>query len=738
MLVLQIMIKKILKIILYISLFLVLTIFYLSLFGVKTKIFNNEIKKKFSTINPSIEFNINEVNYLLNPFNFTFNIITKNVQILVEGNKLDLESIKTNVSLKSLIDNQFSIDDLQISTAEIKLNDLILLARTVHNTPQLFVLNTIIKEGTIAADININFDNQGKIKDNYQIKGFIKNTKLNLLNKSNINDLNFSFETTKNKYSLDEISAVFKKIKLSSPFIQIEEKNNLYVIDGVILNKNQKLEGKDLELIFGNLFGNIDIKKVELSSRNNFSFTIDKKLKFNDLILKTTIDLDQLIFIEKSLNLKPFLFNIKEEIKLENHKIKINYNKDQLTIDGSGDIFLTDNIEQLSYNIIKGNNQFLFNTKLNIKNNPLLIAFLDYEKKKGVNAVISINADLKKDGSVEFKSISLEENKNKILINNLELNPALKINNLVSATVDYKNSKDIVNKLNLKRDGSNFFLEGNSLDATKIINNIMNNDDKSSSIFKNLNTKIDIKIKKVYIDKINYLNDVLGFINFKNNKIDDLKLDSIFSNNKKINLTIDTNEKMETTTRLSTDYPKPLIKRYDFIKGFEEGFLSFNSIKKDNISNSILVIDNFKIKEVPIFAKLLSLASLQGIADILTGEGIRFTDFEMRFSNQKGVTTVEEMFAIGPAVSILMDGYIETKKLISLRGTLVPATTINKSIATIPFLGDLLIGDKVGEGVFGVSFKIKGPPKDLSTTVNPIKTLTPRFITRALEKIKKN
>ena len=32
---------------------------------------------------------------------------------------------------------------------------------------------------------------------------------------------------------------------------------------------------------------------------------------------------------------------------------------------------------------------------------------------------------------------------------------------------------------------------------------------------------------------------------------------------------------------------------------------------------------------------------------------------------------------------------------------------------------------------------MKGPPKDIKTTVNPIKTLTPRFIVRALEKIKK-
>ena len=32
---------------------------------------------------------------------------------------------------------------------------------------------------------------------------------------------------------------------------------------------------------------------------------------------------------------------------------------------------------------------------------------------------------------------------------------------------------------------------------------------------------------------------------------------------------------------------------------------------------------------------------------------------------------------------------------------------------------------------------MKGPPKNIKTTVNPIKTLTPRFIVRAVEKMKK-
>ena len=84
---------------------------------------------------------------------------------------------------------------------------------------------------------------------------------------------------------------------------------------------------------------------------------------------------------------------------------------------------------------------------------------------------------------------------------------------------------------------------------------------------------------------------------------------------------------------------------------------------------------------MPALTKLLSLASLQGIADLATGEGIRFNDFEMFFDNSNDLIKIDEIYALGPAISILMDGYVEKNKLVSLRGTLVPATTINKTIA---------------------------------------------------------
>jgi len=320
----------------------------------------------------------------------------------------------------------------------------------------------------------------------------------------------------------------------------------------------------------------------------------------------------------------------------------------------------------------------------------------------------------------------------------LNLSKNYKIKSIDSVNFDYFNNKKIKNQFFLQRNNINYSIEGKNLDATKLINTIMDKNDEDISLFSKFNSEIQIKIEKTYIDEVNFIKDLSGVINYRNSKINDANLKATFNNNKKINLSIKTNDKQEKITRLFTDYPKPLIKRYNFIKGFEEGYLDYYSIKNNGISNSLIIIDNFKVKEVPVFAKLLSLASLQGIADLLTGEGIRFTDFEMKFSNNKGLTTIEEMYAIGPAVSILMDGYIEAEKLISLRGTIVPATTINKSIASIPLLGSILVGNKTGEGVFGVSFKIKGPPKNLKTSVNPIKTLTPRFITRTLEKIKKN
>ena len=66
----------------------------------------------------------------------------------------------------------------------------------------------------MVANINLNFHDQGKILDDYSIKGFVKKGKLHLLNREYLNNLNFDFEIKNKEYSLKNLIAEYKKLNI--------------------------------------------------------------------------------------------------------------------------------------------------------------------------------------------------------------------------------------------------------------------------------------------------------------------------------------------------------------------------------------------------------------------------------------------------------------------------------------------------------------------------------------------
>ena len=351
---------------------------------------------------------------------------------------------------------------------------------------------------------------------------------------------------------------------------------------------------------------------------------------------------------------------------------------------------------------------------------------------------MSINLEginIKNDKTI-INQFNLNENKNKIEIKDLILNKNFQVTDLSNIYLNYHDKKKEHNSIQLYKKGTEFFLKGLFFNANNLIDNLLD-DNESKSNFLEIDKKINIDLNKIRLDKNYILEKFSGYLSLKDKKIESANLNGKFLNNKKFKFTVNNNSNDKITT-LYLGEAEPIVNRYKFVRGFSSGELDFYNSKELGQSFSTLKIYNFKLKELPLLTKILTLASLQGIADILTGEGIRFNEFEMNFRNNGNLMTIDEIYAIGPSISVLMEGYIEKNKLVSLRGTLVPASTLNRVIGSIPLIGKILVGSKTGEGVFGVSFKIKGSPKNLETTVNPIKTLTPRFITRTMEKIKKN
>ena len=734
------MIKKIIKYFLYFLILIFISILYLSYFGIETKRFNQLIKNEVSKVNKKISIELKDVKILLNLSNFSIVLKTYEPNLVFDNKKIKLKNIKTNFSLGFFLKKEFAIKNVSISTKANTLKDVVSLARVYQNSPQLFIFNQMIKRGTLVTDINLNFNDKGKINKDYSIKGSVNDAKLRLLNKQIIKNVNLSFDIQDNQYLINDTKFEFNQIKLLSKKIEITNLNKYFLIKGDLKNLESLFNPEVLSVYFRSIFENLGLSNLNFSSDSNFSFKLNKRFKFSDINIKSKINLKKLDYKLNSSKLKSYIPNYDGLFKLNDHKIVLAFNKDQLSFTGKGKFFIDKIFDEIDYNILLKDGDYIFKTKIALNNNPLLIKFLNYNKEKNKRSSLELEGLFKKNKSLIFNKILFKEVENKIFLEEVSLNKNFKINYLKNLELDILNENEKYNKISLKKNKKNYELNGEVFDVSNFIEQVLesNNDSGVSSIFNDFNSNINVKIDKTYIDNISYINNLRGSINFTKNKINQLNLESNFSNNKKLTLTINSNKNNEKITTLFSSYPKPLVKRYKFIKGFEEGVLDFQSIKKNNTSKSLLIIDNFKVKEVPVLAKLLTLASLQGIADLLTGEGIRFTDFEMTFSNKDKLMTIDEIYAIGPAISIMMSGYIESEKLVSLRGTLVPATTINRTIASIPLIGDILIGKKAGEGVFGVSFKIKGPPKDLKTTVNPIKTLTPRFITRTLEKIKKN
>jgi hypothetical protein len=732
------MIKKISKFIIYLIGILLIFIIYLSVFGFKTDRFNSKINDEVLKVNKRASIKLKTIKIILKPKNLTFEVQTKQPIIYLDNQQLLLESIKTSIPIISFVNNDFAIDDLKILTKEIKITDIILLIRSFKDSAELFLLDRVVKDGFLVGDIDLNFDENGKIKNNFVVNGFIKDANFSVLKKYNISNTNLLFKIKNKELILEKVKTKFNKINFSFPFIKIKEEKNIFLVDGKILSDEKDINIKKVEAFFDNIFKNYNIEDVNFDSESNFSFNIDGKFKINDLKIKSKINLNKFKYKADIEFINKYIPYFKNLFSFENHEISINYEKDKLDIKGKGKVSIENKTDIIKYELIKNKDDYIFNTSIDINQNYFLIEKIKYKKDQDLKAKLILKGVFKKDKKIIFDLISLtDEQKNFFLIKNLSLGSGMKIDKISFLDFSFTNYEKIKNQISLKKNTEKYIIRGKVFDASKLIDDTLESEKKSSQFLDEFDAQVDIKIDQVYLDSEYFIIDTEGSLTLVKGEINKLNIKSNFENNKKLTMTINTTPSEKITTLYSSN-ATPFVKRYKFIKGFQDGSLDFSSTKKNNITTAQLKIYDFKLLELPALTKLLSLASLQGIADILTGEGIRFDDFEMSYEKNQQLISFSEIYAIGPAISILMNGYVDSDKIVSLRGTLVPATTINKAIGSIPILGKILVGNKTGEGVFGVSFKIKGPPKNLRTTVNPIKTLTPRFITRTLEKIKKN
>ena len=137
---------------------------------------------------------------------------------------------------------------------------------------------------------------------------------------------------------------------------------------------------------------------------------------------------------------------------------------------------------------------------------------------------------------------------------------------------------------------------------------------------------------------------------------------------------------------------------------------------------------SFRLINTPFFVRLLSVAALTGLADVLTGEGFYFDGATARFTKTRGLLEVQSFRTAGPSIGITSRGTLDVdQNKVALEGVLVPAYAINTILGNIPVVGDLLLGGG-GEGMFSATYAITGDLTEPQIDVNPWAALAPGFL----------
>lgn len=159
--------------------------------------------------------------------------------------------------------------------------------------------------------------------------------------------------------------------------------------------------------------------------------------------------------------------------------------------------------------------------------------------------------------------------------------------------------------------------------------------------------------------------------------------------------------------------------RADFLDQASEGALAGQ-----------LAMQDFVLTEEPLAAKILALASLSGIADVLGGQGITFRRAEVPFEIRDDRILIKGAKARGADIGVLASGHIDrASDILDIEGEIAPAYTLNSILANIPLLGTVLSGG-AEDGIFAATFSARGPVDDPDVSVNPLAVLTPGIIRR--------
>ena len=722
--------KKIISVFIIFIFLLLISIGILSTIGVETNRFNNLILNKINQSQRDVELDLNSIKFKLDIKEVSLFLETSDSTLNYRNAIIPTKNIKVYIDFFSILKSETRFEKISLISDKIDLKEFKKISFVLKPSTYKSFLNNNIQDGTIFLEIDFYLNKENNL-ENFISRGSVSDLDMKIIDNLVLNKSSFSFFADMSDVLIQNFKGEIDQIKIDRGDLKMNFSSEIFLETNFKTVAKLKKIGsyKNLNSRFKYLK---NIEFLEAETINNLKLNLDKTYKLKNINLNSSGKINKAkIFLDKPIN-NYFGYEEINLIELLDTEIKTNINSKNTTINLLGK-YSTDskNFSKFQLKNYLENNNFDINLDADYEK-ELNLDLINYKKQKGKIANISLKLSKQKEFYI-INEIKYLENKNSILINDIKFgkNKFLKLDKIIVKT--YKNN--VKNNDFTLQYGKKVKIKGSKFDA----NNLPKLYNQKSSInnFNKINKNIEIDLLDISAPLSEKLDNFKLIGRIDNGKFSKISAKGDFGNNNFLDISMKNDSKNKKKyLEIYSDLTRPLLTEYSFFKGLTGGKLLLTSIISENITISKLKIENFKVINAPGMIKLLSLADLGGLADLAKGEGISFDILEISMEKTNDLLKINEILALGPSISVFMEGYQDTSTT-SLRGSLVPAKTLNKLISKIPVIGDIVIPKEVGEGIFGISFKIKGPPGKIKTTINPIRTITPRFIQKIIDKKKK-
>ncbi len=150
------------------------------------------------------------------------------------------------------------------------------------------------------------------------------------------------------------------------------------------------------------------------------------------------------------------------------------------------------------------------------------------------------------------------------------------------------------------------------------------------------------------------------------------------------------------------------------------------------VQRGLLVINSFEVENEVALSEVERQSS-EPVARPTRRDYRSFSQLTLPFSVDETYIRIGDALVNGPELGASAQGHIrKTDGRMDIGGTIIPAYAINAALSDVPLLGQLLTGGK-GEGVFGLTYALKGTVREPQFLVNPVSAIAPGILRRLFD-----